>query len=106
MSQRGRPPKSEIRQQIVEILYFMKEGHGYDIYRIHSKIFPHVTMRSIYYHLKKGVALEELRVKQIKSEKGSYSWGQEAEKVYYELGKNASPRINARVKGFFDKKNI
>lgn len=99
----ARPPKSEIRQNIVEILYFMKKGYGYDIHRVYSKIFPSVTMRSVYYHLKKGVDLEEIRVKQIKAEKGNYSWGQEAEKVYYELGRNASPKIDRRVKKFFKK---
>ena len=51
---KGRPVKSEIRQNIVEILYFMKQGYGYEIYKAYVKIFPKVTMRSIYYHLKKG----------------------------------------------------
>ena len=59
---RGRPIGSDIRQRIIEILYFMKEGYGYDIYKIYSKIFPQVTMRSIYYHLNKGVNLEEIGV--------------------------------------------
>ncbi len=99
----ARPPKSELRQNIVEILYFMKKGYGYDIARIYNKIFPKVTMRSVYYHLRKGVALEEIKVNQIKSEKGQYSWGQEAEKVYYELGKNATPKIDKRVEKFFRK---
>ncbi len=101
---RGRKPKSEIRQNIVEILYFLKQGHGYDIYKIYRDIFPLVTMRSIYYNLKKGVVLEEFKVQAIKSEKGTYSWGETAEKTYYMLGPNAKPKIDSRVTEYFEKK--
>ena len=45
---RGRPIKSAIRQNVVEILYFLKKGYGYDIYKAYRDIFPAVTMRSIY----------------------------------------------------------
>ncbi|MBW2971587.1 hypothetical protein KY359_00995 [Candidatus Woesearchaeota archaeon] len=51
---RGRPVKSAIRQNIVEILYFMGEGYAYDVYKQYLELFPAVTMRSVYYHLKKG----------------------------------------------------
>jgi len=101
---KGRPVKSEIRQNIVEILYFMKEGYGYDIYRIYKALFPKVTMRSIYYHLKKGVSLGEFKVHKIQKEKGNYSWGGEVEKIYYALGEKANPSMNQRVKEYFDKK--
>ena len=102
---RGRPIKSEIRQNIVEILYFMKEGYGYDIYKAYITIFPKVTMRSIYYHLKKGTALSEFKVNKIEKEKGDYSWGPEAEKIYYGLGQNAKPTGNEKVKAYFEKKS-
>jgi len=82
----------------------MKKGHGYEIYQHYINIFPKVTMRSIYYHLKKGVALEEIKVHKIQTEKGDYSWGNTAEKIYYELGKNAELRNDNRVKGYFEKK--
>ena len=62
---KGRPVKSEIRQNIVEILYFMKQGYGYEIYKVYIAIFPKVTMRSIYYHLKKGTSLGEFKVSKI-----------------------------------------
>ena len=101
-----RKPKSEIRQNIVEILYFLKKGYGYDIYQIYKQLFSRTTMRNIYYHLKKGTELEEFKVNQIKSEKGNYTWGDTAEKVYYELGKQASPRIDKRVKNFLEKKKL
>lgn len=101
---RGRPVKSEIRQNIVEILFFMKHGYGYDIYKSYIAIFPKVTMRSIYYHLKKGADLGEFKVEKIEKEKGDYSWGAEAEKIYYALGDKAKPIGNDKVRVYFEKK--
>lgn len=101
---KGRPIRSEIRQNMIEILYRMKEGYGYGIYRTYITIFPKVTMRSIYYHLKKGVTLNEFKVSKIEKEKGDYSWGPEAEKIYYSLGSNAKPSGNERVREYFEKK--
>jgi len=101
---RGRPTKSGIRQNIVEILFYMKKGYGYDIYKEYIEIFPKPTLRVIYYHLKKGATLGEFSVKEIKQVKGDYSWGANAEKIYYELGPNAKPTMNADVKKYFDKK--
>ena len=102
---KGRPVKSEIRQNIIEILCFIKEGYGYDIYRTYIAIFPKVTMRSIYYHLKKGVNLHEFKVSRIEKEKGNYSWGPEAEKIYYSLGENAKPAGNEKAGEYFDNRN-
>ncbi|MFH2028048.1 MAG: hypothetical protein ABIJ08_02840 [Nanoarchaeota archaeon] len=99
---RGRPIKSEIRQNIIEILYFMKEGYGYDIFKVYKNIFPSVTMRVIYYHLKKGQQLGEFKLNGIKKEEGDYSWGKSVEKIYYALGENAKPMMSSRVKDFFD----
>lgn len=101
---RGRPLKSDIRQNIVEILYFLKEGYAYNISKVYMQIFPKTTMRSIYYHLKKGVQVNEFKVSKIKKEKGDYSWGGEAEKTYYALGKAAKPKMDLRVKEFLEKK--
>ena len=101
---KGRPVKSEIRQNIVEILYFMKQGYGYEIYKVYVAIFPKVTMRSIYYHLRKGVDLNEFKISKIEREKGDYSWGGEAEKIYYSLGDNAKPLVNEKVKEYFESK--
>ena len=83
----------------------MKEGYGYEIYKAYVAIFPKVTMRSIYYHLKKGIALNEFKVSRIEKEKGDYSWGGEAEKIYYSLGQNAKPLGNEKAKEYFEKKN-
>jgi len=101
---RGRPIKSQIRQNIIEILYFLKQGYGYDIFKIYKSIFPTVTMRVIYYHLKKGSELGEFRVSEIKKEEGNYSWGNSVEKIYYALGENAKPMVDDKVKDFFNTK--
>ncbi len=99
---RGRPVKSQIRQNIIEILYFIKQGYGYEIYKIYREVYPPVTLRSIYYHLRKGKDLGEFKIHKIKSEKGNYSWGPEAEKIYYSLGKEAKPKADIKVKKFLE----
>ena len=99
---KGRPVKSEIRQNIVEILYFIEKAYGYEIYKIYVVIFPKVTLRSIYYHLRKGVELGEFQINKVEKEKGDYSWGGEAEKIYYALGTSAKPSGNDRVKEYVE----
>lgn len=101
---RGRPIKSDIRQNIIEILYFKGSGYGYDIYKIYVKIFPKTTMRSIYYHLKKGLETDEFKIAKVEKSKGDYSWGPEAEKTFYSLGSKAKPKLDPRAKEFFEKK--
>jgi len=100
---RGRPVKSAIRQNVVEILYFMGSASGYDIYKVYKAIYPKVTMRSIYYHLKKGIQTGEFKIEKIEKVKGEYSWGPEAEKTYYSLGQDAKPAIDKKVKEFLEK---
>ncbi len=99
---RGRPIGSNIRQNITEILFFLGKGYGYQIYKIYIGIFPKVTLRSIYYHLNKGVELGEFKIEKIEEEKGDYSWGESAEKIYYSLDKRASPRGEKRVKQYLE----
>ena len=100
---RGRPVKSAIRQNIVEILNVKAEMYGYDIFRVYKEIFPSITLRSIYYHLKKGVSTGEFIVKEVRKEKGNFSWGGETEKTYYALGPKAQVKGDSKVKDFFKK---
>ncbi|MBS3132899.1 hypothetical protein J4470_02075 [Candidatus Woesearchaeota archaeon] len=102
---RGRPAGSKVRQNVVEILHYAKELHGYNIYAIYKGIFPKVTMRAIYYHLKKGVSTGEFKVAGVRKEKGDYSWGGEVERIYYTLGPNARASGNPAVKEHLDIKN-
>ena len=97
---RGRPVFSEIRQNVVEILAYAGKAYGYDIYKIYIEIFPKITLRSIYYHLKKGTKLEEFKIDKVIQEKGDYSWGNSTEKIYYSLGANANPKGNKRLKDY------
>ncbi len=97
---RGRPVRSQIRQNIVEILHYLGEGYGYKICKIYNEVFPVVTQRSIYYHLRKGIMTKEIAVHKIEQEQGKFSWGPVVEKIYYSLGSNAQPQGLARVKEF------
>ncbi len=100
---RGRPVKSQIRQHVVEILFFLGKAYGYDVYKVYKAVYPKVTLRSIYYHLHKGVQIGEFKVERIEREKGDYSWGSEAEKIYYTLGPNAKPTVDKSVKEHLDR---
>ncbi|MEK6886309.1 MAG: hypothetical protein AABW88_00605 [Nanoarchaeota archaeon] len=100
---RGRPVKSAIRQNIVEILNVRGDMYGYDIFRVYKEIFPSITLRSIYYHLKKGISTGEFIVKEVRKEKGNFSWGGETEKTYYALGPKAMAKGDSKVKDYFKK---
>ena len=95
---RGRPPSSVVRNNLMELLYHLKGAYGYELYKYYRELFPKTTMRNLYYHLKKGVQLEEFAVESVKTEQGTYSWGSQVEKIYYKLGQNANPKIDLRLK--------
>lgn len=100
---KGRPVTSVIRQNIVEILFYLHQGYGYQIAKIYNAVFPPVTQRSIYYHLKKGQSTKEIIVHKIEQEKGDFSWGPTVEKIYYSLGELAVPKGNDKIKQFLGK---
>lgn len=102
MEKRGRPVASIIRDNIAEILFHMGKAYGYDIYKVYAAVYPKATMRSIYYHLKKGVDIGEFEVEEITTEHGNFSWGDSAQKIYYKL-KNARPKGNEKVRDYLDK---
>jgi hypothetical protein len=99
----GRPIGSKVRQNIVEILYFYRQLHGYDLYKIYIDLYPKVTMRLIYYHLKKGLDTGEFKIARLDKKSGNYSWGTTSENVIYELGTNANPMIEPHVKFYWEK---
>src|SRR3989338_2674675 len=98
---RGRPLRSTIRQNVVEILASMGKGYGYQIAKIYNQIFPAVSQRSVYYHLRKGLQTEEITIHTIEQEQGNFSWGKVVEKTYYALGKNATAKSDTRVLNYF-----
>ena len=101
---KGRPIRSQIRQNIVEILYVGGPLHGYEIFNIYLEIFEKVHIRSIYYNLKKGTSMGELKVERIVQEEGDFSWGNKAEKIYYSVGDQAKTIGDPKVIEFFNKK--
>ncbi len=100
LSMRGRKPASLVRSNMIELLYVLKQSHGYDLALHYNAIFPKVSQRLIYYHLKKGVDLGIFEVAAVKKEKGTYSWGATAEKIYYTLSNNAAPVGNRKVQQY------
>jgi len=103
---RGRPIGSVVRQNMIEILSFLGRAHGYQLYKIYRDIFPKVTLRVIYYHLRKGVSLGEFEIERIEKERGDYSWGSEAEKIYYKLGPRARPTMDERIRSYLQGKGL
>lgn len=83
----GRPIGSNVRTNIIHLL--SKEGpmHGYQLYQEYIKHYPKVSMRLIYYHLKKGVSIGEIKVHKIERKKGEFSWGNEVQHIIYEVNK-------------------
>lgn len=99
---RGRPLGSNVRQNIINILFFLKEGYGNDIHRIYCEIFPRVSKNTMYYHLRRGAELDIFKVNRIVSEKGDFSWGGISEKTYYSNGSLASPNPDTKVIQYFN----
>jgi hypothetical protein len=82
----GRKPNSIIRKRIATILDVIGSSYGYEIYKTYSIVFGKTDMRLIYYHLKSGAGRKEFIIKEIKKEKGGYTWGDTVERVYYDIG--------------------
>ena len=101
---KGRPPKSAVRQNIINILAVLGEGYAYDIAKAYMDLFPRVSTRLIYYHLKKGIDLQEFSGKGTKTEQGAYSWGTAADKSYYGIGPAATPVKNQAIEEYFEKR--
>ncbi|MEM4268475.1 MAG: hypothetical protein QXK37_06635 [Candidatus Woesearchaeota archaeon] len=95
---RGRPSKSQIRQNIVEILNVIGPCYGYRICQIYLEVFSHCTKEVIYHHLREGSKTGEFIVSKVAQEEGNYSWGQTAERIYYALGPNARPKNDGMVR--------
>ena len=84
---RGRPVRSVISENIKQILLILGPTYGYDIYKEYKKRFGAVNLRIIYYHLKKGVEIGELKIEKIEKQQGEFTWGPFSERIYYQLNK-------------------
>jgi len=95
---RGRPVKSVIRERMQQIVDSLGSAYGYEIYKVYKQVFEPVDVRSMYYHLKKGVALGEFKQVGAKQEAGPFTWGRESTHIYYVLGDAASHKGNTELK--------
>lgn len=103
---KGRPIGSEIRDNVVDIMFHMGKAYGYEIYQVYKNVFKPVTLRVIYYHLAQAVKLGLMKVEKVQVEEGDYSWGTTVEKKYYILTNQAKPRPNVHVKQFLEEHNM
>jgi hypothetical protein len=103
---RGRPIKSVVRDRLIELLFVSGSITAYDAYKHYISIFGKTSQRNIYYQLQKGKDMNIFEVEE-KDEKGNYSWGDSARKMYYKLSKSAEPKINEIIVDYFNmlKKN-
>lgn len=92
---RGRPIRSAIRDRMQQIVDSLGAAYGYEIFKVYQSVFEPVSVRSMYYHLKRGVQLNEFKELGQKQEQGPYTWGRESTHIYYSLGDSASHRGNA-----------
>ena len=97
MSKRGRPNFSPIRNNLVDLLYFVGKSHGYALYKKYIEVFHSTTIRSIYYHLNKGVKLGVFKIEKVEEVKGNYSWGGSVRRIVFVLGPNAKPSGDLRI---------
>ena len=98
VKKRGRLPGSAIRDNMVEILAVIGQIHGYDLYKHFRKVYGNASLRSIYYHLKKGTELGVFECKGIERIEGNFSWGSGVERKVFALGPNAKPRGDEKLK--------
>ena len=101
---RGRPFGSVIRQNLGELLNVVGKAYGYELHKWYIQLFAQCTREVIYYHLRIGVKLGEFEVKEVKQEKGDFSWGRSVEKTYYALGPKANPKNSAVVKAWAEQR--
>ena len=67
-----------------------------ELYKKYIEIFHKTTMRSIYYHLNKGVSLGVFKIDKVEQAKGDYSWGTGVRRVIFSFGPNAKPKKDVR----------
>lgn len=93
---------TQVRRNLVELLFFLKEGYAYELYQHYVQVYPKVTRRLIYYHLAKGVLSGEFVETARRREEGEYTWGTSAEKIYYGLGPEAKPFGDPRIQRYME----
>ena len=60
MVKKGRPTRSIIRDNLINLIKTNPGLAGYDYFKLYLSYYPKCTLRSIYYHLDKAVSLGDL----------------------------------------------
>ncbi len=79
----GRPLDSAVRLRIRELLLKHGPSYGYQIYKQYMDKYPAVTLRLIYYHLRKGLSTGEFKILKVEQKEGTYSWGTTTNQIIY-----------------------
>ena len=90
----GRPIKSLIRDRMQQIVDALGVSYGYEIFKVYEGAFSPIDLRSMYYHLRKGMDLDVFELVGVKAEKGAYTWGDFSMRRYYVLGPAATENAN------------
>lgn len=98
MTKRGRQPGSVIRDNMIEILYFLGPSYGYDLYKKYKKAFGPVSLRSIYHHLAKGCDIGVFELRGVVKIEGEFSWGAGVQRRLFGLTSAAQPKGDPKIK--------
>ncbi|MBS3064184.1 MAG: hypothetical protein J4472_00015 [DPANN group archaeon] len=104
-NKRGRVVGSVIRDNIIELLYCMEKSHAYELAKTYKKVFGPISIRSVYYNLKKGLEIGVFEVKEIQKVEGNFSWGTTAQRICYGLTNKAAPKADPKLKDILNKLN-
>jgi hypothetical protein len=94
---KGRPPKIENYQQLVDLVSLSGPIYGYALYKIFKHTFPKISMRLFYYRMKYSVDHQMLEVYATVAAPGEYSWGELSKRRWVRLGPAAKPNPSADV---------
>ena len=95
---RGRPWRSDVRKKIGRVLAGCGVGHGYKVFKIYRAAYGKTTLRNVYYHLQKGVELDEFLEVGVELKNGNYTWGKNAQRKLYINGPDSEKKSDDRVK--------
>lgn len=90
----GRPVKSLIRERMQQVVDALGASYGYEIFKVYREAFAPISVRSMYYHLNKGISIGEFEAIGEKKEKGIYTWGDLTMRKYYILGPSATEKAD------------
>ncbi len=90
----GRPVKSKIRDRMQMVVDALGVSYGYEIFKVYQDAFESIDLRSMYYHLNKGVMLGEFKEIGVEVVKGNFTWGDKSIRKYYVLGENAKQKAS------------